>query len=74
MQLSELRMDSGTVCFTVSLTPKNFEKIFLVLIHMGHFSYSCSHIRGFPGGVTIQRSDLTLAFSEIVHYFLSLNF
>lgn len=37
---------------------------------MGHSSYSCSYIPVLPGGATIQRSDLTLKFSEIFLYII----
>lgn len=63
---TELTMNSWTVWFTVSLTSEMFQKSFLLLLtYMGHSSYSWSHVPGFSGGVTIQRSDFTLAFSEI---------
>jgi len=39
-----------------------------VLMNTGHSSYSWSHIPGFSGGVTTQRSDFTLAFSEISRF------
>lgn len=39
---------------------------------MGHSNYSWSHVPGFSGGMTVQRSDFTLAFSKISRFcFLS---
>lgn len=65
-------MNSGTVWFTVSLAPVKFQKSFLVFLHTGYCIYFWSHVAGFSGGVTIQRSDFTPAVSEISRFcFLS---
>lgn len=69
---TKLTMTSGTVWFIVSLTSVKFQKSFLVFLHTGHCVYSWSHVAGFSGVVTIQRSGFTPAVSEISRFcFLS---